>query len=246
MAYSHVAHDCVLGNHVILANSVGLAGHVDIGDYAILGGLSAVHQFCRVGRYAFLAGGAMAAHHVDKDLENIRFGDDAHDLILSHHRKSPDLVLERVNKGENFESSLSALRKIKSAGAKSSVMILNGMGGKRYSRQHAVHSAKLMNEAQPEFLSTLVVSFPAGTERYQAGFNGEFEALDQRGLFEEMYLLLDELELENTVFRSDHASNYLVLRGTLGRDKQRLLQTVRHALDQPGAANLRPEWMRGL
>ncbi len=157
-----------------------------------------------------------------------------------------DLVLERVNKGENFESSLSALRKIKSAGAKSSVMILNGMGGKRYSRQHAVHSAKLMNEAQPEFLSTLVVSFPAGTERYQAGFNGEFEALDQRGLFEEMYLLLDELELENTVFRSDHASNYLVLRGTLGRDKQRLLQTVRHALDQPGAANLRPEWMRGL
>lgn len=157
-----------------------------------------------------------------------------------------DGVLERVNKGETFESSLAALRKIKAGGARSSVMILNGMGGRRYSRQHAVNSARLMNEAQPEFLSTLVVSFPAGTERYQAGFGGEFEALDRQGLFEEMYRLLDELELENTVFRSDHASNYLVLRGTLGRDKPRLLGQVRAALDDPGAAKLRPEWMRGL
>jgi radical SAM superfamily enzyme YgiQ (UPF0313 family) len=157
-----------------------------------------------------------------------------------------NLVLERVNKGENFDSSLSALRKIKAAGAKSSVMILNGMGGKHYSMQHAVNSARLMNEAQPEYLSTLVVSFPAGADRYQAGFNGEFEPLDQRGLFQEMHCLLENLELENTIFRSDHASNYLVLKGTLNRDKPRLLQTVRNALERPGAANLRPEWMRGL
>jgi radical SAM superfamily enzyme YgiQ (UPF0313 family) len=157
-----------------------------------------------------------------------------------------DLVLDRVNKGENFDSSLAALLKIKEAGAKSSVMILNGMGGKRYSEQHAVNSARLMNGAQPEFLSTLVVSFPAGIERYQAGFHGEFEPLDQSGLFREMYWLLDSLDLKKTVFRSDHASNYLVLKGTLGRDKSRLLTTVRAALEQPGAVALRPEWMRGL
>jgi radical SAM superfamily enzyme YgiQ (UPF0313 family) len=157
-----------------------------------------------------------------------------------------DLVLDRVNKGENFDSSLSALRKIKAAGAKSSVMILNGMGGKHYSQQHAVNSARLMNEAQPQYLSTLVVSFPAGVDRYQAGFNGEFEPLDQQGLFQEMFCLLENLELENTIFRSDHASNYLVLKGTLNRDRPRLLQTVRDALERPGAANLRPEWMRGL
>ncbi|MDH3788705.1 MAG: radical SAM protein [Xanthomonadales bacterium] len=157
-----------------------------------------------------------------------------------------DLVLERVNKGETFETSLSALGKIKAAGAKSSVMILNGMGGVKYSEQHAVNSARLMNEAQPDYLSTLVVSFPAGTHRYQQGFRGEFEALDQGGLFQEMYWLLDTLELENTIFRSDHASNYLVLKGTLNRDKPRLIQTVRNALENPGAANLRPEWLRGL
>ena len=157
-----------------------------------------------------------------------------------------NLVLERVNKGETFDTSLAALQKIKAAGAKSSVMILNGMGGKLYSKQHAVNSARLMSQAQPEFLSTLVVSFPHGVERYQQGFGGEFEALDQAGLFREMYWLLDNLELENTIFRSDHASNYLVLKGNLGRDKARLLQTVQAALEQPGSVRLRQEWMRGL
>jgi radical SAM superfamily enzyme YgiQ (UPF0313 family) len=157
-----------------------------------------------------------------------------------------DLVLERVNKGETFESSLNALQKIKSAGARSSVMILNGMGGSRYSKQHAVNSARLMNAAQPEYLSTLVVSFPQGEDRYREGFNGEYEPLDQPGLFKEMYWLLDTLELEKTVFRSDHASNYLVLKGTLGRDKPGLLTQVRTAIEQPGAIPLRPEWLRGL
>ena len=157
-----------------------------------------------------------------------------------------DLVLERVSKGENFASSLSALQKIKAAGAKSSVMILNGLGGKRYSEQHAANSGRLMSAAQPEYLSTLVVSFPLGEARFRSGFEGEYEPLDQRGLFREMLLLLETLELENTIFRSDHASNYLVLKGTLNRDKPRLLQTVHAALERPGTVPLRPEWARGL
>jgi radical SAM superfamily enzyme YgiQ (UPF0313 family) len=157
-----------------------------------------------------------------------------------------DQVLERVNKGENFASSLAALQKIKAAGAKSSVMILNGLGGSRYSEQHAVNSARLMNEAQPEYLSTLVVSFPLGEERFRAGFQGTFEPLDQNGLFREMMRLLETLELENTVFRSDHASNYLVLKGILNRDKAQLLNTVQGALERPGSVPLRPEWARGL
>ena len=56
MVGAHVAHDCVIGNHVILANNATLGGHVSIGDYAILGGLAAVHQFCRVGRHAMVGG----------------------------------------------------------------------------------------------------------------------------------------------------------------------------------------------
>jgi hypothetical protein len=103
-----------------------------------------------------------------------------------------------------------------------------------------------MNAAQPEYLATLVVSFPAGMERFAAGFDGEFEPLDQHGLFQEMLWLLETLDLERTIFRSDHASNYLVLKGTLNRDRDRLLSTVRQALDRPGSVPLRPEWLRGL
>jgi radical SAM superfamily enzyme YgiQ (UPF0313 family) len=168
------------------------------------------------------------------------------DLFYVGCESGDDLVLDRVKKGEDFETSLSALRKIKDAGARSSVMILNGMGGKKYSEQHAKNSALLMNEAQPEYLATLVVSFPQGMDTYQEGFNGEFEPLDQQGLFQEMFWLLNTLELEKTIFRSDHASNYLVLKGTLNRDKERLLATVAQALNRPGSVALRPEWMRGL
>jgi radical SAM superfamily enzyme YgiQ (UPF0313 family) len=157
-----------------------------------------------------------------------------------------DLVLDRVQKGETLDSSLAALKKIKSAGAKSSVMILNGMGGKRYSEQHALNSARLMNEAQPEYLSTLVVSFPLGEERYQEGFKGEFEPLDKAGLFQEMHGLLDALKLDSTIFRSDHASNYLILKGTLNKDKQKLLDTVQDAINNPAGVSLREEWQRGL
>ena len=157
-----------------------------------------------------------------------------------------DLVLEKIDKGENYASSLDALHKIKQAGMKSSVMILNGLGGQQYTEQHAINSAKLMNDTQPEFLSTLVVSFPGGIERFQQGFGGEFQPLTQQQLFQEMEILLDNLELERTVFRSDHASNYLVLKGTLNRDKDQLLQQVRTAIQRPGVIPLREEWQRGL
>lgn len=156
-----------------------------------------------------------------------------------------DEVLARVNKGETYESSLSALAKLGEAGISRSVMILNGLGGTTLSEQHADNSARLMNEAQPEFLSTLVVSFPMGEARFREGFE-DFQALDQQALFLEVERLLQGLELRDTVFRSDHASNYLVLKGNLGADKARLLAQVRQAIERPQSAHLRQEWQRGL
>jgi len=64
MAYSHVAHDCQVGNGCVFANSATLGGHVEIGDHVILGGLAAVHQFTRIGRHAFVAGGSMVVMDV--------------------------------------------------------------------------------------------------------------------------------------------------------------------------------------
>jgi len=64
MAGSHVPHDCVVGDDVVVANGVGVAGHVELGNHVTCGGLSGIHQFCRVGRHAFLAGGSMVAQEV--------------------------------------------------------------------------------------------------------------------------------------------------------------------------------------
>lgn len=157
-----------------------------------------------------------------------------------------DKVLECIVKGETYETSKAALLKLKAAGIKTSVMILNGLGGQKFSKQHAINSARLMNETQPEFVSTLVVSFPMGEERFRSGFNGDYVPLEQEQLFEEIRLLVASFELENTVFRSDHASNYLVLKGNLGADKERLLNTIDMAINKPGVIPLRQEWQRGL
>jgi len=167
-------------------------------------------------------------------------------LVYVGAESGDDRVLERVHKGESWDSTLTALNRLADAGIRRSVMILNGLGGKRYSTQHAIHSATLVNATQPEYLATLVVSFPQGMARFQAGYQGEFEPLSQEELFVEMRLLLQHLELAKTIFRSDHASNYLVLKGVLGRDKAHLLQQLQGAIDTPAQAHLRPEWARGL
>ena len=77
-------------------------------------------------------------------------------------------------------------------------MILNGLGGRKFSEQHAVNTAKLMNETQPEFVSTLVVSFPLGEERFIEGFKGDYEPLQQMELFQEIRTLIANFELDNT------------------------------------------------
>jgi radical SAM superfamily enzyme YgiQ (UPF0313 family) len=166
-------------------------------------------------------------------------------LVYVGAESGDDDVLAKINKGETFASTLDALQKLQQARIKRSVMILNGLGGEILSQQHALNSARLMNLAQPEFLATLVVSFPQGEARLRENFP-EWTPLSVLGLMQEMEILLSTLELKRTVFRSDHASNWLVLRGTLGVDKPRLLQDLRAAIAAPEAAPLRPAWARGL
>ncbi len=157
-----------------------------------------------------------------------------------------DELLGRVNKGETFSSTAEALIKARNAGIKLSVMVLNGLGGKTFSEQHAINSALLVNKIQPEYLSTLVLSFPFGEAHFKKQFNGDFQALSTIELIAEMGLFIQDLDLEKTIFRSDHASNYLILKGILNKDKDVLLERVRNVLDKPEHASLRPEWLRGL
>ncbi|MGB0467864.1 MAG: radical SAM protein [Pontibacterium sp.] len=157
-----------------------------------------------------------------------------------------DLVLEKIQKGESYQSTCDALHKAKAAGIKTSVMIINGMGGVAYTEQHALSSAKLLNETQPDYFATLVLFFRNGREKVISGFGGDFQMLDQSGLFREMEMLITHTELERTIFRSDHASNYLVLKGVLGRDKSRLLHQIQSVVDQSSLISLRDETLRGL
>lgn len=181
-----------------------------------------------------------------KSVEELReLGSLGLSLVYVGAESGDDEVLARVDKGETFESTREALEKLGEAGIKRSVMILNGLGGQKFSRQHAENSAALMNATQPEFLATLVVSFPQGETRFRENFAG-WEPLTVPELMQEMETLLSALELKRTVFRSDHASNWLVLKGTLGAEKERLLQELRAAIAAPESAKLRPAWARGL
>ena len=161
-----------------------------------------------------------------------------------------DEVLRRVGKGETLETSVAALTKLKAAGLRTSVMILHGLGGTALSEQHARNSAALIKAAPPTYLSTLVVSFPRGEEKVAAGFADlpeGFEPLTDVEVVDEMHAFMSELELPpdaKTIFRSNHASNYLNLEGNLPRDRPRLLAELEQA--QRGEVRLRPEWSRGL
>ena len=137
-----------------------------------------------------------------------------------------DAVLQHIDKGETYATTANALLRARAAGIKTSVMILNGIGGRHFSEQHALASARLVNETQPDYLATLVLTFYNGPERLLAGFGGKFEELNTIELCREMKTLIGATELENTIFRSDHVSNHLILKGVLGKDKARMLQQI--------------------
>lgn len=167
-------------------------------------------------------------------------------LLYTGIETGDDELLKIVNKGETYNSTVESLIKARRSGMKLSVMILNGLGGKKYSKQHAINSASIVNAILPEYLSTLVLSFPYGVDHFREKFQGEYIEMDTIDLISEMGEFIQNLELENTVFRSDHASNYLVLKGILNRDKAKLLTEIKNVIESQDSSKLRPEWMRGL
>ena len=152
-------------------------------------------------------------------------------LIYVGIETGDDELLKLINKSETFDSTVEGLLKAKKAGIKSSVMIVNGLGGKKYSEQHAVNSAKLLNIVQPEFTSTLVLSFPFGENFYKNKFSGEYISMTTTDLLKEMEILISNTDLNSSIFRSNHASNFLVLEGILSRDKEKLLHQIRSVLN---------------
>jgi len=148
-------------------------------------------------------------------------------------------VLEAIQKGETYQSTIEGLNKSKEAGMDGSVMIINGVGGTLLSEQHALNSAKVLNATQPKYASTLVLTAHKGLEHYQNRFIGDFVEMNNVALFTEMRLFMEHLNLTETIFRSDHASNRLVLKGILGRDKNLFQKQIEEAIDNPNGDNIR-------
>ncbi len=167
-------------------------------------------------------------------------------LIYVGIESGDDELLHCIKKGESAASIERNLLKAKNSGIKTSVMILNGLGGRKYSHSHALESARLVSRIQPDYLSTLVLSFPYGVDHYKKRFRGDFIEMDKGELLSELRLFINETRLDNVIFRSDHASNYLALKGVLGRDKDRMIRQVTEAINNPGKNSLRAEWQRGL
>jgi UDP-N-acetylglucosamine acyltransferase len=118
MAYSHVAHDCVVGNHTIFANAASLSGHVEVGDYAILGGFTSVHQFTLIGSRAFCGLGSVVtqdippfstaagnrARVVGINKEGLKRNGFSPELISALHKSFRELLKSRVSKQGVFEN----------------------------------------------------------------------------------------------------------------------------------------------
>jgi radical SAM superfamily enzyme YgiQ (UPF0313 family) len=184
----------------------------------------------------------ISAYAIAKDLEFksheelIELREAGLKLIYVGIETGSDELLRLINKDESYWSIRDNLLKAKQAGIKLSVMILTGLGGKKYSEHHAVYSARLINIIQPDYLSTLILSFPYGVNHYKSRFGGVFEGMNPTELLKEQYQFISELDVENVIFRSDHASNYLALKGILSRDKARLLNELETAIHHPDQA----------
>ena len=157
-----------------------------------------------------------------------------------------DAVLEDLVKGVDAGEMVRVADKATEAGVTLSTMILLGAGGRDRSREHAQASARVVNAIQPRFVSTLVMTPVEGTPLGAADQRGEVDHLNPVELAAELRTFVAGLELEASVFRSNHASNYLALSGTLPKDKAALVGALDRVLADPEHARFTPEWMRGL
>lgn len=157
-----------------------------------------------------------------------------------------DRVLEQLVKGVDATEMVRVACKARDAGVKLSTMILLGAGGRARSRAHAAASARVVNAIQPRFVSTLVMTPVEGTPLMEQARRGALDELTPLELAAELRTFLAGLELEGSIFRSNHASNHLNLKGSLPKDKAALVATLDEVLRDPASAPFVPDWMRGL
>lgn len=154
-----------------------------------------------------------------------------------------DKILERINKGDDAKGIVEAGLKLKQAGILLSLTVISGIGGKELWKEHALETAKALNKMVPDYLGLLTLMLEEGTPLYESYSKGDFETLNPVEIAEETLLLLENLDSQGTVFRSNHASNYVSLKGTLNKDKQAMISELKEALED---SDFKEEWLRRL
>ena len=165
-------------------------------------------------------------------------------IIYTGLESGSNIVLEKVKKGSTVEEMIEACSKAKQAGIPLSVTAISGLGGKELWEEHAKQTGIAFTKIKPEYIGLLTLMLEKGTELYQSYMKGEFEVLTPDEVALETWVMLKNTDAEGTVFRSNHASNYLSLKGTLNRDKEKMCILLQEALK--GKVNFKQEAFRAL
>ncbi len=155
-----------------------------------------------------------------------------------------DDVLKLMRKGHMSADIVEMGRKVRKCGMALSVTAITGLGGPELLERHAIETAEAFNAMNPEYIGMLTLMVEEETPLYDWVQNGSFKLLNQQQVLEETRLLMEHLDSPGSVFRMNHASNYLVLKGTLNGDQQAMLDQIAYA--EKHLNSLRPEHWRGL
>lgn len=165
-------------------------------------------------------------------------------LIYMGLESGSQRVLDQCKKKSSVQDMVSAVQQARECGIKSSVIVLLGLGGQELSAEHIELTARALNQMKPRFVNFLSLMLIPGTELHQQVEIGEFNPISSEQLLVETYEILKRLDLDHSIFRCNHASNYLPLEGRLPQDQQTLLTTLQAAIQ--GRISLKPELFRGL
>ncbi len=157
-----------------------------------------------------------------------------------------DELLAWIRKGVTSEEVAEAGIKAREAGLVLSATVINGLGGLEKMAVHAADTASLINKIDPHYLGLLTLMIVDKTAMARKVARGEFKLPTPLEILAEIKMMVEGLEVSNCVFRANHASNYLPLKGTLPGDKQKIIKTLEAMLSEGDVGRLRPEYMRGL
>ena len=155
-----------------------------------------------------------------------------------------DAILEDMHKGETVDEIIAAGLKVKAAGITLSVTAISGLGGKTHWEEHAIKTGEAFSKMKPDYIGLLTLMIVDGTPLGDRCEAEGFPLLNPKEVATETLLMLQHMDCEGSVFRSNHASNYLSLKGTLNQDKESMINLLQEALS--GNVRYKNEWARGL